>query len=79
MKFVSSEQQDIVIDCIQWDSRLFPGGCKNQYAPEPYGFLLYTESMNTMNTVPQMANCNGGAISLKNQKAGSYIARIVNY
>ena len=43
ISFVQPVQQDVVIDCVQYHSRLFPSGCKNEYTPLKFGFMVMTD------------------------------------
>jgi hypothetical protein len=52
ISFHNSEQQDVVLECTQWDKRLFPPSCKNEFTPGNYGFLLYNSKVQQMHTQP---------------------------
>lgn len=80
--FISFEQpveQDVVIDCVQYHSRLFPSGCDNEYTPLKFGFMIMTDQYQSMNTEPNMAMCNGGAIKLPNLAPGTYQVRVISF
>lgn len=79
LKFDTKEDQHVIVECTQWNARLFTPGCANDYTPQQYGFLVYHSDMSQVNSSPSMGMCDGGAINMPSLKAGSYIVRVVNF
>lgn len=79
LTFKNDVEQDVVLECTQWSSRLFPPGCKNKYQPQRYIYLIYDENLRYFRTSPSRGNCNGGAINMPNLAAGTYNIRVVSW
>lgn len=67
ISFYNPVDQHVVIDCLQWEKRLFPAGerCNNEYTPMNYGVVLMNSQYSPVDTSPQQGFCDGKAIEIQ--------------
>ena len=69
--------QEVIIECVQVESRLFPTiDCQNEAAPLTYQFYLFNEKMNQLGA---SGSCDGDSVVFPSLPAGTYQIRSINF